>query len=57
MDRYYWKCCDEEHDSGSLREARESLESHEKDNHKGKSVGSFGIQYNMPQKYIEDVKG
>jgi len=40
---FYWSCCSqEEHESESLKKAREELEKHEKECHKGKQVGRFG---------------
>jgi hypothetical protein len=39
----YWRCCDEEEvEFVSLDSARNSLEEHERIQHKSKSVGSFG---------------
>jgi len=54
MHRYFWKCCDMESDVESLSDARGCLESHEKENHKGKPVGSFGIEYDHDSGWAKD---
>jgi hypothetical protein len=42
-EEFYWACCDgQEHKVESLAHARELLEIHEKEFHKGKQVGRFG---------------
>lgn len=43
-----------ESDVESLSDARGCLESHEKENHKGKPVGSFGIEYDHDSGWAKD---
>ncbi len=44
MKTFYWKCCNKEHESKSLDSAMYDLEIHEKEKHKSKMVGSFGMK-------------
>ena len=44
MKTFYWKCCNQEHESKSLNDAKDNLEIHEKEKHKSKTIGSFGMR-------------
>jgi len=42
---YCPSCPDYHEDADSLQQAREKLEQHESQKHKGKQVGTFGVQF------------
>ena len=40
--KFFWICCDKKAVCDSLDRAKNELESHEKESHKSKTIGSFG---------------
>jgi len=43
--KYCWKCCGVQNSAISMQDARNQLEKHKIEKHKGKQLGSFSIEY------------